>query len=207
MSNDELSVWSRRSESVTSTSRSLIVRLKHNEGDAWNRMVSLYAPLVYHWCQKLDVSPDDAQDVVQEVFKSVAQRIEDFRKDRPQDTFRGWLRVITRHKAIDHYRRSSKQATAAGGTEAQHRLAEFPAPELGDDDADDRTAQNLLFHQALRLIRENFQPQTWQAFWRVVVDDCTPAEAAAELSMTAGAVRVAKCRVLQRLREELCDLE
>ena len=203
MSNNQPSNSGRRSERVTSTSRSPIVRVKHKARDAWERRVTLYAPLVYYWCQKLDVSPDDAPDIVQEVFKSVAQRIEDFRKDRPQDTFRGWLRVITRHKAIDHYRRAGKQATAAGGTEAQHRLAEVPAPEFEEDDSDDRTTHNMLFHQALSLIRDNFQPQTWQAFWCVVVDDRTPADVAQELNMSTGAVRVAKCRVLQRLRQEL----
>ncbi len=192
-------------EGVTTTSRSLLVRVKDNERQAWDRLVTLYAPLVYHWCQKLDVSPDDAPDVVQEVFKSVAQRIESFRKERSQDTFRGWLRVITRNKAIDHYRRLGKQATAAGGTEAQHRLAAVAAPNF-DDDADDPADKHLLFHQALEQIRADFQPKTWQAFWRVVVEDRTPAEAAVELDMTAGAIRVAKCRVLQRLREELGDL-
>ncbi len=37
--------------------------------------------------------------------------------------------------------------------------------------------------------------------------DSIDLKAANELGMTPGAVRVAKCRVLQRLREELADLE
>jgi RNA polymerase sigma-70 factor (ECF subfamily) len=56
------------------------------------------------------------------------------------------------------------------------------------------------------LIQTDFEERTWQAFWRVVVAGQSPQEVAAELAMTAGAVRVAKCRVLHRLRQELGDL-
>lgn len=55
----------------------------------------------------------------------------------------------------------------------------------------------------LDLIRSEFEPRTWQAFWRSAVDGQTAKEVADELSMCPGAVRVAKSGVLQRLREEL----
>lgn len=197
------------SKSVTSTSRSMIVRLKDNDEHAWDRLVSLYTPLVYHWCQKLDLSRDDIPDVVQEVFQSVSAHIAKFRKDRPQDTFRGWLRTITRNKAIDHFRRRKKQDRAVGGSEALHQMAALPDGEVPDEEenaAEEHESRSILFHQALEAIRGEFQEKTWKAFWRVAVDDCTPTEVAAELEMKPGAVRVAKCRVLQRLRRDFGDL-
>ena len=60
--------------------------------------------------------------------------------------------------------------------------------------------------QGLELIRAEFEERTWQAFWRTAVDDVPPKDVAAELSMTPGSVRVAKCRVLRRLREEFGEL-
>ena len=65
----------------------------------------------------------------------------------------------------------------------------------------------MLFRQALELIRNEFREPTWQAFWKVVVDGRSPADVAEEMRMNPGAVRVAKCRVLQRLRLELADLD
>jgi Sigma-70, region 4 len=44
------------------------------------------------------------------------------------------------------------------------------------------------------------------AFWRVVIDERSPAEVAAELGITANAVRQAKSRVLRRLKEEMGEL-
>jgi RNA polymerase sigma-70 factor (ECF subfamily) len=191
-----------------STSRSLVSRLQADEADAWDRLVRLYAPLVYHWCRKQGLAERDVADVLQEVFQAVAAHIGGFRRDRPGDTFRGWLRTITRSKVCDHFRRQGREPAAAGGTAAFHRLAQFP-DETVDEDAEGTTpddADRELLRRALELIRADFTERTWRAFWLVAVDGRTPAEAAAELSMSAGAVRVAKSRVLQRLRQELGDL-
>ena len=57
-----------------------------------------------------------------------------------------------------------------------------------------------LLKNALELIRREFHERTWQAFWGVVVEGRAAADVAADLEMTPGAVRVAKSRVLLRLR-------
>ena len=190
-----------------SMSRSLLVRLREMDSDAWEQLISLYTPLVYFWCQKLGLSEQDIPDVVQEVFKSVTTNIDSFRHDRPQDTFRGWLRTITRSKAIDHFRRRGRQPLAAGGSVAQRRMTEVA--EMIDDSLDesvDQPAYRALFLRALEVIRKDFKDQTWQAFWRVVVDGQSAGEVAEALSMRPGTVRVAKSRVLHRLRQELGEL-
>jgi len=53
------------------------------------------------------------------------------------------------------------------------------------------------------MIEDDFQPQTWQAFWQTAVEGQDAAQVALELGMTPQAVRKAKSRVMQRLREEL----
>ena len=192
------------SADASSTSRSLLLRLKDDDAEAWDRLVSLYTPLVYYWCQKQRLSEQDIPDVVQDVFRAVASNIGRFRKDRPGDTFRGWLRTITRSKATDHFRKQQKQPNAVGGSVAQQRFAEVP--DFEDDDSVDEPAVQSLFLRALDLIKEDFHDQTWQAFWGVVVDGKQAKDIAEELSMRPGTVRVAKSRVLQRLRQELGDV-
>jgi RNA polymerase sigma-70 factor (ECF subfamily) len=191
--------------SSRATSRSLIERVRANESAAWRRLVDLYAPLVLHWCRRWHLRDQDAADVFQEVFQAVAAHIGGFRKDRSGDTFRGWLRTITRNKVHDHFRRHGRQADGEGGTEAQRRLAEVPAPEAAEAAAEER-AETGLFFRALELIRGEFAERTWQAFWQTAVEGRAPKDVAADLGMSPGAVRVAKSRVAQRLREELGDL-
>src|SRR6186997_1416727 len=88
---------------ATATSRSLLARVNANDPGAWDRLITLYAPLVWHWCRKLSLPEQEIADVFQEVCKAVARHIHDFRKDHPSDTFRGWLRTITKNKVLDHF--------------------------------------------------------------------------------------------------------
>ena len=196
----------RPSDGVGSTTGTMVAGLKDFNSETWNRLVRLYTPLVYHWCQKLDVRPDDIPDVVQEVFKSVAENIGKFQKDKSQGSFRGWLRVITRRKAIDLYRKKEKEPQGEGGTEAFHKLQEFPSPDVDDEEQEGPKEQSIFYNHALELIREEFKDSTWQAFWGVVVDGRMTKDVAVDLNVSGGSVRVAKCRVLQRLRQVLGEM-
>jgi RNA polymerase sigma-70 factor (ECF subfamily) len=192
-----------------STPRSLIDRLKRDEAAAWRELVVLYAPLIFHWCRRRRLSDEDCADILQDVFQSVVGHIGKFRKADPRDTFRGWLRTIAANKINDHFRRTGDQPRGEGGTEAQLRFSQL-ADEVGhaaDIDEDETTAENALYRRALAMIREDFHEQTWQAFWRVVVDGRSAQEVGQELGMRPGTVRVAKSRVLRRLRKQLGDAE
>jgi RNA polymerase sigma-70 factor (ECF subfamily) len=148
----------------------------------------------------------DVADVFQEVFQAVIVHVGDFRKEREGDTFRGWLRRITQNKLRDHFRRLGREAQAVGGSSARERLGQLPAPLVEDNPASDEEAEHGLFARALDRLRGEFEPRTWTAFWRTAVEGQAPKDVAADLSMSPGAVRVAKSRVLHRLREELGDL-
>jgi len=106
-----------------STSPSLLARAQANQATAWEQLVDLYAPLVYHWCRRAGLGAEDTADVFQEVFRAVARHLPNFRRERAGDTFRGWLRTIARNKIHDHYRRTWGKAQAAGGTDAVARAA------------------------------------------------------------------------------------
>ena len=187
------------------TSRTLLARARAADPTAWQRLVFLYSPLVRYWCGRWGLSGADADDVSQEVFQAVSAGLDGFHRDRPTDSFRGWLRGITRHKVLDFGRSRARHPTASGGTTAHQHLEQIADPVSSEDD--DPVEQTTgLYQRAMELVRSEFEPKTWQAFWKTVVDDRSAKEVAEELGMTPGAVRVCKSRVLQRLRKELGDL-
>jgi RNA polymerase sigma-70 factor (ECF subfamily) len=51
-----------------------------------------------------------------------------------------------------------------------------------------------------------FDPNPFDRFWQVEVEGKTPQEVGEELGMCPGTVRVAKSRVLSRLRQELGEI-
>jgi RNA polymerase sigma-70 factor (ECF subfamily) len=191
------------SPSVTPVS--LLERLRAKDGVAWQRAIQLYGPLVTFWCRRSGLHAQDAEDVSQEVFAAAAAGIGGFHHDRPGDTFRGWLQGITRNQVLFYLRRRHNQPQAEGGSNAWQNLQEVSDP-LGPADDEERAVIDQIYLQALEQVRGQFEPATWQAFWRTAVDGRTPAELATELGMTSAAIRQAKSRVLRRLKQELGEL-
>lgn len=204
---DEPSVPNSQSNSEK-TSRTLIDQLKQNHSDAWQRLYQLYEPLVRFWCRRVLVPEQEMSDLVQDVFQTVAKNIGSFSINRPTDNFRGWLKTITHSRIIDWRRRNTGKPQATGGSTAQLFMAGQPfshdlSQQSDDDSIVEEALTQQLYGRALKIIRQHFKERTWKAFWRVVVDGMTPKEVGRELSMNPSTVRVAKSRVLHRLRAEL----
>jgi len=193
--------------SLEITSSSLLRRVQQHDSDAWDRLVHLYSPLIYDWCRQQGLQPVDAADVSQEVFCAVAGGIERFRHDRPGDSFRGWLWTVTRNKIRDFFRGKGKREEARGGTEMLRQINELPddEPDLSVGPATSEVTSDP-FRRAVELLKAEFEDRTWQAFWRVTVDQQPTADVADELGISVNAVRKAKSRVLRRMREEFGDL-
>jgi RNA polymerase sigma-70 factor (ECF subfamily) len=185
------------------TSESLLERVRGQDQQAWQRFVALYGPLVARWCRLGGIRSGEEGDVVQEVFLAVFAGLDDFQRLRT-GSFRAWVRGITRFKLADHRRRLNRQTPAAGGTAAQELIGEVPDPRAGD--GDDAAELSGLYHRALELIRSEFEERTWQAFWRSAVEGHATDLIASDLGLSPVTVRVAKSRVLGRLRTEVGDL-
>ena len=170
-------------------------------------MVRLYSPLVAYWCGRGGVRGADAEDVMQEVFRAAAAHMEDFRRARPGDSFCAWLRGITRNMTLQHFRQSRRHAAPSGGTDAQRRLESVADPAAdGPEEEDPEEELDGLRRRAMELVRGEFEERTWQAFWLTVVEGRSPVAIASETGVTPAAVRMAKSRVLHRLREEFGEL-
>src|SRR5437868_11824602 len=100
------------------SSPSLLVAVQRRDPEAWRRLVSIYGPLVYDWGQRKGLQPADAADVLQQVFASVAQGIDQAQWDRPGDSFRGWLWTVFHSRLMDFYRDRRRQPVALADSDA-----------------------------------------------------------------------------------------
>ena len=189
------------------TSLTLLQRLLDNDPEAWRTMVRLYTPLLYHWCARGGVRGADAEDVVQEVFRAAVSSLDRFRRERPGDSFRAWLRGITRNMLLVHFRRASRQPHASGssGDYAQLEAVADPAP-TDPLEEDPPSELEALRRRALELVRGQVEERTWRAFWLTAIEGHAPAEVATSLGVSPTAVRMAKSRVLHRLKEQFGEL-
>jgi RNA polymerase sigma-70 factor (ECF subfamily) len=180
----------------------LLVRAQAKDPAAWNRLVSLYVPLVHKWLRIVGLQEADILDVGQNVFGAVAEKLRDFRHDPREGSFRGWLRVITSNKLTDFYRAQCGQEYGEGGSDHQKRMARIPEP--GPQELTEET--RLLYQRALELLREHYDESVWKVFLSVTVHDEAPQEVAQRLGLSANKVYKIRTRVLERFRREFAGL-
>jgi RNA polymerase sigma-70 factor, ECF subfamily len=181
------------------TPPSLLEQIRDPSADlAWERFVSLYTPYLFSLVRRAGVGREEASDVVQDVFLLLTKKMPTFEYNA-QLSFRAWLRTMVRNRVHEIGRRRSFPKP-------------FSANELDLEDSaeaesfEEREYRSYVIARALEIMQRDFAPTTWKACWEHVVSGRTALEVAAELGISEGAVYVAKCRVLRRVREELSGL-
>ena len=79
------------------------------EPDAWDRLFRAFEPMVYYWLELHGLQEADREDVAQEVFLTVSQKLDNFEYTRP-GSFRAWVKAITTNKANDFHRGGKRQS-------------------------------------------------------------------------------------------------
>jgi RNA polymerase sigma-70 factor (ECF subfamily) len=190
---------------MSETSASLLERARDpGDAEAWTCLVDLYTPLIRSWARRYALQPDEVDDLVQEVLGTLARALPRFEHNRRTGALRRWLRTVTVNVLRHAWRRGRFRPT--GGTDFAAVLDQLEDPGSGISQQWDREHDRHLVRRTLAIIEPDFRPATWSAFRRHVLEGVPARDAAAELGLTVNAVLIAKSRVLQKLRERLCDL-
>jgi RNA polymerase sigma-70 factor (ECF subfamily) len=185
---------------LDSTSATLLERLRQPDcHEAWARFVQLYTPLLYYWARQVGVPRAEIDDLVQDVFVTLLQKLPQLTYDR-QRTFRGWLRTVTLNKWNERRRRQTIKAVPLDGEQVADVALPDPARQFWE-----KEYQKLLLRRAVQLMRTDF-PDSWEACYQVLIEGKNVAEVAAARGLTANALHQAKFRLLHRLRRELAGL-
>ena len=188
------------------TRASLLLRLPNaTEAAAWNEFVSIYGPLVYRLARRRGLRAADADDLVQDVFTSVAKSIARWLDRTDRGRFRAWLFRIARNAALNALTRA--RIRPVGGDEAAELIAQHPAPAEEASDQFNVEYRRELFRWASEQVRASVAETTWAAFWMSSVEARPIAEVAEELGLSRGRIYVARSRVIARLREVVRQFE
>lgn len=187
------------------TRLSLLARIRdHSDGAAWRDFVAIYEPVIYRHARHRGLQDADAREVTQEVLMSVAASIERFDPER-KTRFGSWLSRVARNATIDRIRR--RRERGSGRTDVIRTLEQQPERDRDESIRFDSDRRRELFRWAAGRARGRFHATTWKAFWLTAVEGQSAASVARELGIREGAVYVARCRVLARLRELVAELD
>ncbi len=186
-----------------------MLRLRDSEDtQAWREFVAIYEPLVYRLARRKGWQHADALELTQDVLFAVSKSISRWSADRARGSFRGWLYRVTRNLMVNLVIKQRRHPPGVGSTDFQRLLAEQVDPASQESAVFDWEYRRRLFRWAAEQVQSEFRPATWDAFWRTCVEGQSVEEVARQLQLTAGAVYVARSRVMARLRarvEEVRD--
>jgi len=195
-------------EQFPDTRRSLLVRLRGPTDEAaWSEFTGIYDPLVYRLARRRGFQDADARDLCQEVLRAVARAIDRWDPDPAKGTFRGWLFRIARNLMMNYLAAQRRHPKGTGDTQFQQLLECQAAVNPEDSKLFDLEYKKIVFHRAAESIRHEFTESTWQAFWQTGVENEDIKSVAEQLEISAGAVYIARSRVLARLRERVQEIE
>lgn len=180
------------------TPKSLLDRLHDRpDGEAWGRFAALYTPLLLTYMGRLGVPAAGREDAVQDVLVKLVRWLAENRYD-PGQRFRGLL---------FRFAQTAAERLRGGPPTLPLPPGDGPAdPRGGAAEIEEAEYRTSVLNRALRLIQTDFDPATWQAFWKTAVDDRPAADVGAELGLSVAAVYQARSRVRKRLGAELRGL-
>ena len=190
-----------------STDTGLLDGIRDRDEEAWTRFVDEYSSLIYVWCRNCDLQPVDALDVSQQVFYAVSRSVSTFSHSSGTGSFRGWLFIVTRNIIRNYLSRTLAGPRPQGGTSIQLQLLDQPESVDEESLTGSKSSEGNSSMQAiLDAARERFDERTWNCFWLMSMEGQSAVEVGEQLGMKPAAVRQAKYRVVQRLRNDLENL-
>lgn len=157
-----------------------------NQAD-FNRLVEEHGPALYRMAYRMIGDQHEAEDMVQETFRSVWKSRARYDPERGD---RAWLVAILRRRIIDRWRKHPPPSV----------FGEDHAPDIGVSDRDPFHDE---YTDEVQAALDQLPPELRETLLLVVVGDLTHQEAADLLGIPLGTVlsRVSRARV--RLREYL----
>jgi RNA polymerase sigma-70 factor (ECF subfamily) len=191
---------------ANTTSRSLLVRVGlAGDRDAWRHLEAVYGSLLRRWLGRNSMPVQDVEDVSQNVFVVVVRRIPEFVHNGRKGAFRTWLRQILgmELRKFHHNCLAARKMSYFEPTELDQY--ENPNTELSREW--DRVFDAHVLSVASTMVRSEVEASSWRAFELNALENRPTAEVASALGMSENAVRLARSRILRRLRDAVAALE
>jgi RNA polymerase sigma factor (sigma-70 family) len=180
------------------TRASLLLRIRNrDDGAAWREFDAIYRPMLHRFASASGANATEAEDIVQHCMSAVHQHISSFEYDKAKGRFKGWLKTLVANKVRNFFRdRHEKNADSMD-------FRALKAKDASPEDLFDKIWMDEHLKYALKLVKEEVEPQTFQAFQYYVIEERSVAEICQLLGINENQVHKAKYRITKRLSERM----
>lgn len=170
----------------------LVKRCKAGQRKAQEMLYKLFASKMMGVCLRYAVDRMEAEDILQNGFIRVFQKIADYRGD---GSFEGWVRRIMVHSSIEYYRKHHRMMQLVDLEDAGHE------PSVNAAAASSLEAKDLL------LLIKGLSPGYRMVFNLYAIDGYSHKEIAEMTGITEGASKSQLSRARAILKEQVLQLE
>ena len=197
------------------TRKSLLAKVRAGDEVSWAEFYAAYKPLILLCGQDCLLTPDENDELVQQVMSEISQKdivgkydpdhIPDdivFHYDPSRGRFRHYLRKIIRNQALKIIQKRK------GFVELDNpeKTVEEPTIDVWDEIWDEEWKRHVLA-MALTELKGHVQPETYVAFEMYAMQERSVQEVAGFLNMSVASVYTAKSRCVAALKEIISKLE
>lgn len=189
-------------DTVNAVASSLLSRTKENDHASWDLLVDFYAPLVYSWCRKRGLTAEQARNIGQEVFASVANGTLSFDQSATGNSFRDWIHQITENRIDNLGQKASAVQNAQNGMNPPSKNDQVTLCDPGGDPIGESGLQEdgAVFLRILDFAKDRIAPDHWNVFWQLMIEHRSPADVAEDAGIELARVFLIKSRIMKLLR-------
>lgn len=206
---DDMTLQALNSSSLL-TRHTLLFRLRDwDDGPSWEEFYRMYRRLVYGLACRSGLSHAESEDIVQDVFRHVAEKILDFESRPHRGAFRRWLMNQARWRITDRFRERRRIAGSTGmdntaSGSLTHDVEQLPGPDATNVEALwDLEWQHHVLQTALERLARRAPAKHFQAFDLCSRQGWEPRRVADELDLTVAAVYMYNHRLTKQLKAEV----
>ncbi len=196
------------------TRPTLLFRLRDWKDQAtWQEFYALYENYVMRFARGAGLSHHEAEDLVQDVFVRVADRIEQYETREQRGSFRRWLGNLVRWRIADLKRKQRRRPGESHANSAApfDELADAPPPELwtGDPAEEQRWEtewQAQVMEAAMARLARTVSPEHLQVFQLRHKQGWSLIKISRELGVSVANAYAINSRLTKRLKAEVARL-
>ena len=173
----------------------VIRRVAQGDSVAFARVYDAFSGILYSLALRILERPEDTEELLQEVFLKIWRDAEDY--DPRRGAPLAWAITITRHKAIDKIRSTTRRLRLYEAAEAEAKNSSLPLAQPASDAASSENAQ------AVRESLGRLAPEVRESIELAFFGGLSHSQIAARLSLPLTTVKSRIRRAMMQLRQSL----
>jgi RNA polymerase sigma-70 factor (ECF subfamily) len=188
---------------MSETQESQLSNWRDNE--SWNLFFTQFSEYLKSLAYSYKLPSQDVDDVVQEVFISMANYFRKNKFDSNKGNIYSWVTTFAKWRMVDIIRRNQRQNKHV--TSGDELLMEMQPDESQDlETILENKYQEKLFLQAFQNIGRSHKNKDYMIFYDMHFNDLNNDELMSKYKINSGAIYIAKHRMIKRLKEEISNI-